>query len=54
MSQTASTLFIHRTTLQYRLRQIESILGLSLDSPQTRLELQVALVLMDLMAARVP
>ncbi|MBX5468149.1 MAG: helix-turn-helix domain-containing protein [Firmicutes bacterium] len=52
LSKTTSVLFIHRTTLQYRLRQIEEILGRSLSAPQTRFELQVALVLLDLMGVQ--
>ncbi|MCL6633913.1 MAG: helix-turn-helix domain-containing protein, partial [Alicyclobacillus herbarius] len=45
ISDTAADLFIHRTTLQYRLRRIEQLLGHNLESAQTRFELQLALVL---------
>jgi hypothetical protein len=45
ISDTAAELFIHRTTLQYRLRRIEQLLGRDLESAQTRFELQLALVL---------
>ncbi|MCL6627640.1 MAG: helix-turn-helix domain-containing protein [Alicyclobacillus shizuokensis] len=45
VSETAQTLYIHRTTLQYRLRRIEQLLGCSLDSGRMRFELQLALTL---------
>ena len=43
LSQTADALFIHRNTLNYRLERIQSILGIDLDNPETRLALQLAL-----------
>lgn len=51
LSDTADRLFIHRTTLQYRLRRIESIIGRSLESAATRFELQLAIILHHLMTA---
>ena len=39
----AEQLYIHRNTLKYRLRQIEKALGGSLDDPDLRLKLQLAL-----------
>lgn len=39
----ARELYIHRNTLKYRLRQIEKALGGSLDDPDLRLKLQLAL-----------
>ena len=39
----AERLYIHRNTLKYRLRQIEKALGGSLDDPDLRLKLQLAL-----------
>jgi purine catabolism regulator len=42
-SETARKLFVHRNTLNYRLRRIAEIIGLDLDSADTRLALQVAL-----------
>ncbi|MBX5436567.1 MAG: helix-turn-helix domain-containing protein [Alicyclobacillaceae bacterium] len=50
LSAAAAELYIHRTTLQYRLRRIESMLGRSLDAPDTRFELQLAIILSDLSA----
>jgi DNA-binding PucR family transcriptional regulator len=42
-SETARKLFVHRNTLNYRLRRIAEIVGLDLDNADTRLALQVAL-----------
>ncbi|MHB1318258.1 MAG: helix-turn-helix domain-containing protein [Anaerolineae bacterium] len=42
-SETARKLYVHRNTLNYRLRRIAEIVGLDLDSADTRLALQVAL-----------
>lgn len=42
---TAETLGIHRNTLSYRLRQIDSILPLDLDDASTRLTLQIAIII---------
>lgn len=42
-SETARRLYVHRNTLNYRLQRISEIIGLDLDSADTRLALQVAL-----------
>ncbi|MFO7695615.1 MAG: helix-turn-helix domain-containing protein [Anaerolineae bacterium] len=47
-SETARKLFVHRNTLNYRLRRIAEIVGLDLDSADTRLALQVALRIQNL------
>ena len=39
MLQTARTLFIHRSTLSYRIERIQNITGVDLDSPRDRLKL---------------
>jgi len=41
-AETARVLNIHRNTLTYRLRQIETCCGVSLNDPETRLNLQIA------------
>ena len=46
--QTAQTMCIHRSTLNYRLARIREITALDLSAPATRLDLQVALKLMRL------
>ena len=46
--QTAETLLIHRSTLNYRLARIKEICDVELSSPATRLNLQIALKLMRL------
>jgi purine catabolism regulator len=43
LSKTAETLFVHRNTLMYRLKRIEELTGASLDDPETRFDLQLAL-----------
>lgn len=43
--QTANALYIHRNSLRYRLTRIRALTGLDLDEPDTRLALQVALLL---------
>jgi purine catabolism regulator len=48
LAATARRLSIHISTLRYRVERIESTLGLSLDSPGTRFEIQVAMTLMQL------
>lgn len=45
----AEQLYIHRNTLKYRLRQIEKVLGGSLDDPDLRLKLQLALYIRRLL-----
>ncbi|WP_344291514.1 helix-turn-helix domain-containing protein, partial [Streptomyces synnematoformans] len=39
----AADLGVHRHTLRYRMRRVEEILGRSLDDPDTRMELWLAL-----------
>jgi len=43
LSKTAEVLFVHRNTLMYRLKRIEELTGSSLDDPETRFDLQLAL-----------
>lgn len=43
LQRTTRQLFIHMTTLRYRLRRIEEILRVDLDSAETRFNLQLAL-----------
>lgn len=43
ISETAQLLFIHRNTLRYRLKQIESLLGKTLDDPEVRVMLWLVL-----------
>ena len=43
VSQTAEALFIHRNTLIYRMERIATILNRTLDDPENRLALQLAL-----------
>lgn len=49
LSQTASSLHIHRNTLTYRLDRIASITQLDLDDPDARFSLQLALKLRPIM-----
>ena len=46
--QTANKLFIHRSTLFYRLERIQKLAKVNLDDPQERLTLQYSFALMDL------
>ncbi len=48
--QTADVLCIHRSTLNYRLQQIEKICGVSLSDPVLRTNIQIALKLLRLFA----
>jgi len=41
--KTSEALIIHRTTLQYRLKKIQSLLGVDLEDPWRRLQLQLSL-----------
>jgi hypothetical protein len=43
LRDTASSLYIHRNTLAYRLQRIEAILGLDLSKPEQRLAIELAL-----------
>ncbi|WP_418238940.1 helix-turn-helix domain-containing protein [Dialister hominis] len=36
MSEAAEKLFIHRNTMQYRLKQIEKLIGQPMDSAETK------------------
>ncbi len=45
-TQTADALFMHRNSLRYRLARIRAITGLDLDDPDSRLALQVAVLLL--------
>ena len=45
--KTSQALIIHRTTLLYRLKKIESLVNLSLDDPGQRLYLLLSLYVMD-------
>ena len=46
--QTANTLFIHRSTLFYRLERIQKLAKVNLDDPRERLTLQYSFALMEL------
>ncbi|MFD0853362.1 helix-turn-helix domain-containing protein, partial [Actinomadura adrarensis] len=48
---TAAALHIHRTSLYYRLRQIEEITGLDLGNGEDRLTLHLGLRLLSLLPA---
>jgi DNA-binding PucR family transcriptional regulator len=45
-THTATALYLHRNSLRYRLARIQALTGLDPDDPDTRLALQVALVLL--------
>ena len=45
--QTAKTLFIHRSSLTYRLERIQKITRINLDDPRERLLLQICFLLMQ-------
>lgn len=40
--ETAETLYLHRNTLSYRIRQIEQLTGYNLNDPQTLFQVQIA------------
>jgi purine catabolism regulator len=50
----ATTLGVHRHTLRYRMKRVEELLGRSLDDPDLRAELWVALAVRDRDAADTP
>nr|WP_211089334.1 PucR family transcriptional regulator [Lactobacillus sp. HBUAS51381] len=45
ITKTANTLYLHRNTIKYRIKQCEKILGQSVKNPQTSLNLRLALEL---------
>ncbi|MEO5952807.1 MAG: helix-turn-helix domain-containing protein [Chloroflexia bacterium] len=45
-TQTADALFMHRNSLRYRLARIRAITTLDLDDPDSRLALQIAILLL--------
>ena len=44
-ADTAAALFIHRSTLLYRLRRIQELTGVDLEDPDTRLHLQISFLM---------
>ena len=48
LKNAAEKLFMHYQTVMYRKRQIEEVLGVSLDNPESRLTLQIAVKLLKL------
>ncbi|WP_041694887.1 PucR family transcriptional regulator [Alicyclobacillus acidocaldarius] len=51
LTDTSTALYIHRTTLQYRLKRIESLLNRSLDAAESKLEMQLAIIFRKIMDA---
>ena len=49
LSETARIMHLHRNSLLYRLGRIEEILGQSLDDPELRLSLQIAMKIRHLL-----
>lgn len=47
ITKTADSLFVHRNTIKYRIKQCEKLLGLSIKNPQNSLNLRLALELSD-------
>ena len=45
--KTSHALIIHRTTLPYRLKKMESLVSLNLEDPDQRLYLQLSLWILD-------
>jgi DNA-binding PucR family transcriptional regulator len=45
--KTSETLIIHRTTLLYRLKKIQSLVHLNLEDPWTRLQLMLSLWILE-------
>jgi sugar diacid utilization regulator len=43
--ETAATLYLHHSSVRYRLRKAEESLGLQLDNPRSRLRAELALLL---------
>jgi purine catabolism regulator len=48
VTQTASALFLHRNTINYRLNKIRSLIEDDFDDPLIRLHLQIAILTHDL------
>ncbi len=48
ITSTAKKMFLHRNSVIYRINRIEQILGLSLDDPKVRFDLQVSLRCLEL------
>lgn len=46
-TRTADALFIHRNSLRYRLARIQALTGLDHDDPDTRLALQIGLLMVE-------
>ncbi|WAH36284.1 helix-turn-helix domain-containing protein [Alicyclobacillus dauci] len=51
LSDTSAALFIHRTSLQYRLKRIESIILSPLESSQVRFELHLSIFIHEILTA---
>jgi purine catabolism regulator len=51
LTHTAASLFIHRNTLGYRLDRVAEITGLDLNNPESRLALQLALHIHQMLAS---
>jgi sugar diacid utilization regulator len=47
ISLVAETMFAHRSTIKYRLKRVEEILGFSLSSSQNRLNINIAFILSE-------
>lgn len=54
LSQTADALFIHRNTLNYRMARICEILDIDLSHPESRLALQLALLINRMLNSNIP
>jgi DNA-binding PucR family transcriptional regulator len=51
-SATAAELHLHPNTVGLRLKRIETVLGLSLQSPQSLMQVTAALMVDDVLASR--
>jgi DNA-binding PucR family transcriptional regulator len=47
ISLVAETMFAHRSTIKYRLKRIEEIIGFSLSQSQNRLNVNIAFILRE-------